>query len=245
MMTQGSLEFKPTSSEPVNSVSSVKNEVLIDDSRVEDIGARLEEHELPVIGTYVDKRVIPGFLYKVRVSDSPDYLFDGQPMLLESVGRGYGKRITFESETRNDPCNYFYSDSAKEGFAFSPIAVRVGDQLDVLPISGPHMDKSCGRLQVVNITRYQRELEMRLGEDGRSLTKKIEVHFTAKVLSATDLLLSCKVRSWTSVDCIGVCHIVKKKTSKRAEIDHVDLLVGSCLAGFRLVPPSSGRHHTR
>ncbi|OQR69302.1 hypothetical protein BIW11_01874 [Tropilaelaps mercedesae] len=239
-MTQGALEFGATEGK----VNGVKNEVTIDDLRVKDIDGRLDGHELAVIGTHVDRRVIPGFMYRVRVTGSPDYLFDGQAMLLESVGRGYGKRITFESESYNEPRNYFYSDTAPEGYAFAPIAIRVGDQLDILPISGAaHGEKSCGRLQVINLTRPQHEIAMWLGDDSRTLWKSFEVHFTAKVLSATDLLLSCRVRSWTSIDCVGVCHVVRKRSSKRAEIDHVDLKAGSCLAGFRLVPPSSRHHH--
>ncbi|XP_022646641.1 uncharacterized protein LOC111260452 [Varroa jacobsoni] len=236
-MTQGALEFGMTE----DKVNGMKNEVTIDDLRVKDIHGRLDNHEMAVIGTYVDKRVIPGFLYRVRVIDSPSYLFNGQGLLLESIGRGYGKRITFESESRNEPYNYFYSDTVPEGYAFAPVAIRVHDQLDILPISGTsHGDKSCGRLQVINLTRPQREISTRLNDNGRSLWKSLEVYFTAKVLSATDLLLSCKVRSWTSIDCIGVCHVVKKRGAKRAEIDHVDLKVGSCLAGFKLVPPSQG-----
>lgn len=238
VMTQGSLEFM--SSEVVK-IGKMLREVSIDDLRVSNITGRLEQHEFPVIGTHVDKHVLPGFMYRVRMIGTTEWLFDGRALLLESVGRGYGKRISFESASKNEPNNYFYSDTSPEGYAFSPVAIRVQDELDILPMQGTMStgEKSCGRLQVTNLTRPQLEIRTWLGDDGRSLWKSFEVHFTAKVLSATARLLSCRVRSWTSIDCVGICHMVRRRGVKRAEIDHIDLKVGSCLAGFRLVSPSS------
>lgn len=238
-MTQDSLGF--ASSE--EKVSKVKNQVNIEDLRVRDVAGKIESYERAVVGTHVDQNVLPGFMYRVRVIGSTDYLFDGRPLLLENIGRGYGKRITFESASKNEPSNYFYSDTAPEGYAFSPVAVCVHDQLDILPMQGSsHAEKSCGRLQVTNITRPQQEIRTWLAEDRKSLWKTFEVHFSAKVLSATEKLLSCRVRSWTSIDCVGICHMVRKRGAKRAEIDHIDLKVGSCLAGLKLVTPSSNHN---
>lgn len=70
-------------------------------------------------GTYVDPRILPGFKYIVRRLDSVTPLFDGRALKLVSVGVGYGKRISFEPDEGclNDPRNYFWSDSASQGFA--------------------------------------------------------------------------------------------------------------------------------
>ena len=67
-------------------------------------------HERPVVGTFVHQDVVPGFRYRVRCNGTDDFHFDGKPLLLESIGQGYGKRLTFESEDilRNNnflPCD--------------------------------------------------------------------------------------------------------------------------------------------
>lgn len=96
----------------------------------------LKPHEFPVVGTFVDKHIIPGFAYRVRRNGTDDYLFDGIALLLKSIGRGYGKRLTFESEdVEND--NFFWSDSnPEEGFVFSIQVVFVGDHFNVVDRKG-------------------------------------------------------------------------------------------------------------
>lgn len=77
-------------------------------------------------GTYIDPRIIPGFHYRVRPAGSRRYLFEGRSMLLQSVGMGYGKRITFKPDTLNAPENYFWSDSHTEGLGMEPRAIYPG-----------------------------------------------------------------------------------------------------------------------
>ena len=81
---------------------------------------------LSITGTYVDSRVLPGFHYIVRPAHAKNSLFGGQPMKLLSIGRGYGKRFTFESSTRNVNDHFFWSDSYAEGFGFAPHEVIPG-----------------------------------------------------------------------------------------------------------------------
>ena len=71
----------------------------------------LEEHELPVVGTFIHNYILPGFRYRVRLTGTAEYLFDGKALQLESVGQGYGKRLTFESKDILENDNYFWSDS--------------------------------------------------------------------------------------------------------------------------------------
>lgn len=47
-------------------------------------------------------------------------------MLLQSVGMGYAKRITFKPDTLNAPENYFWSDSHPEGLGMEPRAIDPG-----------------------------------------------------------------------------------------------------------------------
>lgn len=107
----------------------------------------LKPHEFPVVGTFVDKHIIPGFAYRVRRNGTDEYLFDGVALLLKSIGRGYGKRLTFESEdVEND--NFFWSDSnPEEGFVFSIQVVFVGDRFNVVDRKG----RVVGETQVTSV----------------------------------------------------------------------------------------------
>ncbi|XP_018008321.1 uncharacterized protein LOC108666024 [Hyalella azteca] len=89
-------------------------------------------HELPVIGTFVHPNIIVGAKYKVRNLESGKYLFDGRAMTLQSIGRGYGKRITFASESHIHNDNYFYSDTNCGGFGFTIEALSVGDHFRIV-----------------------------------------------------------------------------------------------------------------
>lgn len=83
--------------------------------------------ELPIIGTYVHPEIIIGAKYKVRSLRTNKHLFGGAALTLLSIGRGYGKRITFESESLLYSDNYFYSDSCQDGYGFTIEALSVGD----------------------------------------------------------------------------------------------------------------------
>ncbi|KAK9506370.1 hypothetical protein O3M35_008322 [Rhynocoris fuscipes] len=93
----------------------------------------LDAHELPVIGTYVDPRIVPGFYYRVRPAGGKRRpLFNGRILKLISIGMGYGKRITFAPDSLNNPENYFWSDTHPEGLGFEPSAVRAGMKFEII-----------------------------------------------------------------------------------------------------------------
>ncbi|KAK9709642.1 hypothetical protein QE152_g26504 [Popillia japonica] len=77
----------------------------------------LSSYEMPVIGTYIDPRILPGFHYKIRISNRKKYLFNGQALRLQSIGAGYGKKLTFESNTHLNAENYLWSDNHQDGLA--------------------------------------------------------------------------------------------------------------------------------
>ena len=109
--------------------------VDIGDFPTEYVIPALLPHEIPVVGTYVDPKIVPGLAYRVRRNGTDDYLFDGAALVLKSVGKGYGKRLTFHSEaTEND--NFFWSDSNEEGFSFSIQVIFEGDKFNVLDRQG-------------------------------------------------------------------------------------------------------------
>ncbi|XP_066139468.1 uncharacterized protein [Euwallacea fornicatus] len=86
----------------------------------------LEHYELPVVGTYVDPRIIPGFCYKVRPNNKKYHLFNGRALRLVGIGMGYAKRLTFEPDSLNNPNNYLWSDNHPDGLGLEPRAVSKG-----------------------------------------------------------------------------------------------------------------------
>jgi len=86
----------------------------------------LESYEIPVVGTYVDPRVIPGFHYKVRPNNRKNHLFGGRALRLLSIGMGYAKRLTFEPDSLINPDNYLWSDNHPDGLGLEPRAVHKG-----------------------------------------------------------------------------------------------------------------------
>lgn len=63
----------------------------------------------------------------------PRYLFDGKALLLQSIGRGFARRLTFEphNSSLNENNNYFWTDSRPEGFVFEIEAVSIGDKFTI------------------------------------------------------------------------------------------------------------------
>ncbi|CAH1998645.1 unnamed protein product [Acanthoscelides obtectus] len=90
----------------------------------------LEPCELPVVGTYVDPRILPGFYYRVRPNDRRERLFGGRALRLLSIGCGYAKRLTFEPDSLLNPDNHLWSDSHPDGLGLEPSAVRKGMKFD-------------------------------------------------------------------------------------------------------------------
>lgn len=125
--------------------SASPKSLVLDAAEVGDFPARytvcaVQPHQFPVVGVYVDKRVIPGFKYRVRplpsVGKSPTRmpcLFRGRALTLQSIGRGYARRFTFEADENslNNNENYFWSDNRPEGFAFELEVISDGDKFTI------------------------------------------------------------------------------------------------------------------
>ncbi|KAI4469874.1 hypothetical protein MML48_1g04818 [Holotrichia oblita] len=92
----------------------------------------LEPYEIPVVGTYVDPRILPGFYYRVRPNHRKQHLFQGQSLKLASIGMGYAKRLTFESESKLNATNYLWSDNHPDGLGLEPRAVLEGTKFQIL-----------------------------------------------------------------------------------------------------------------
>lgn len=170
----------------------------------------LRANEFPVIGTYVDKRILPGFLYRVRKLDngsSTSYLFKGKALTLLNVGMGYGKRITFDG----DRSNYFYSDTNPAGFGFSLVAAEVEDVFTVTKEDSIHQ---IAEAQLINVAA-QRELATEVKGDG-SVVKKVAVTFTCMVNYSGNHHGLMPLYSQERIQTTALAYIVKKKGARKA-----------------------------
>jgi len=138
----------------------------------------IQRHERLVIGTFVDPRILPGFMYRVRPLNSTRTMFKGQPLLLQSIGMGYGKRITFASDRRNENDNYFWSDSYPDGYGFSIHVINTGEKFTICDAN--HL--AIGTCEVIEVEEGQVEIEDEetVGDDGR-VTKHVQVELLCNV----------------------------------------------------------------
>ncbi|XP_069947814.1 uncharacterized protein [Cherax quadricarinatus] len=118
---------------------------VVDGGLVQDVPARytvrgVQAHKRPVFGNCVDPAITPGFCYQVRHVDSTKLLFKGRNLRLLSVGMGYGKRITFASDSHNIN-NYFWSDTHPEGYGFTLCLVQQGDKFTLRDANNLQGDK--------------------------------------------------------------------------------------------------------
>uniref|UniRef100_A0A023FCL6 Uncharacterized protein n=1 Tax=Amblyomma cajennense TaxID=34607 RepID=A0A023FCL6_AMBCJ len=231
----GQLARKATKSSPAAPANDLLHIVRgedINDVPTSYVVNGIKPHEFPVIGTYVDKRVVPGFRYIVRVNRTSRFLFGGRPLRLESVGRGYGKRITFEAPPGglNENDNFFYSDTIAQGYGFAPIAVQVGDRFRVQDSQGD----ACGDLVLDELVGEQTELSCDVVKEDGSIVKEIAVDFHARFLCVNNKLLDRQL-VWNKVRLSAVAKLVKPRGATEARLDK--LLLQNCpLAGYELVP---------
>ncbi|XP_065200264.1 uncharacterized protein LOC135831590 isoform X2 [Planococcus citri] len=160
---------------------------VLDGNDVNDIPARylvptLQPYEFPAVGVWIDRRIVPGFKYRVRPIDTEEfkdeYLFNGNGLTLQNIGNGYSRRIVFapsSGQLNNNP-NYFWSDSRTWGFAFQLQLVSVGEKYTVYDIS----NHPVGHLEIVQLQSPQEELSHAVLDD-RSVEKSARVHCLAKM----------------------------------------------------------------
>ncbi|XP_052711948.1 uncharacterized protein LOC128186203 [Crassostrea angulata] len=137
--------------------------------------AGIKPHEFPVIGFHVDENICPGFRYRVRYMGSKDFLFNGEPRMLQSIGLGYGKRLTFSGETLNNNENYFWSDSRPEGYAFTVCAVEAGDKFVIYD----EMSHVVGDVDIIEVEESQTEEKTVYEPD--YVKKIVRVRLTANI----------------------------------------------------------------
>lgn len=176
----------------------------------------LKSSEVPVIGTYVDRRIVSGFRYRVRLNQSQKYLFGGSPLHLESIGSGYGKRLVFESTSRNSNENYFWSDSQPTGYGFKPIALWEGDRVTLTKeIPGGDFTQEVDVIACVS----QTEVSMKVKGNGE-VEKRFQVKFLCRPVEGADDGDRASL-------VVAVAVVTKGKGQRRANLEKL-LLATQC-----------------
>jgi len=159
--------------QPEEYISLTVNGADMGDLPIEFTVEGIKRNEFPIIGTYVDQRILPGFQYRVRKlgGRNPDrYFFKGEALTLQSIGRGYGKRITFEGE------NVFYSDTYPSGLALSVVSISAGDQFTV---TTPDTEHPVAEARIMEILAQQ-EIDSEVDEE-KNMCKRVRVTFSCDV----------------------------------------------------------------
>ncbi|XP_059052149.1 uncharacterized protein LOC131846772 [Achroia grisella] len=170
-------------------IESSSRRITVNGGDIKDIPCQycvvgLEKYELPVIGTYVDPRIIPGFHYRVRPAGSRRHLFEGRSLLLQSVGMGYGKRITFKSDSLNSPDNYFWSDSHPEGMGIETRAIHPGMKFTITGNGGLLGEASVFRADLPQVEEKTVFVDVP-NKRGKTVEKYVHVDVTCHVKLAT------------------------------------------------------------
>ncbi|XP_022920978.2 uncharacterized protein [Onthophagus taurus] len=158
--------------------------IKVNGSEINDVPTKytikgIEQHELPAVGTYVDPRILPGFVYKVRPINSKRTLFNGQPLKLTSIGQGYAKRFTFESNSKLENDNFFWSDNNLEGYAFETRAVYDQTRFNIIC-----NDRIIGEARVFrsDLPQLEHETNRILVENGKTVfVKHVHVNLLCHV----------------------------------------------------------------
>lgn len=175
----------------------------------------LKPYELPVIGTYVDPKIAPGFRYKVRLAASNRKLFNGHALKLASIGMGYAKRLTFEpnQDNLNESNNHFWSDSNPDGYGFEPIAVDA-----TMGFTIHAGGQNIGHAQIFRVDAPQEEVgqDIEKTKDGARVIKYIEIDVTCHV-TLVPLNANEKVMRVT-----GTAVMVKNSKDKWAKLERIE-----------------------
>ncbi|XP_002734474.1 uncharacterized protein LOC100370901 [Saccoglossus kowalevskii] len=166
----------------VPSTEDNNNKVMVMGKNVNDAATEYEieniqQHEMPVIGTFVDARIFPGFRYTVRILGTKNRQFGGKALKLLSIGKGYGKRFTFKGPFLNHNENYFWSDSHPDGYAFSINAVAEEEEFGIYDTAGI---RHIGHAIVVHVSESQKEISQTVKPD-KSIEKQLRLSMRCSV----------------------------------------------------------------
>lgn len=177
----------------------------------------------------MDPRIIPGFRYRVRrvgMTGEPRHLFGGRALTLQSVGLGYGKRLTFAGDSLNFNDNYFWSDSDPSGFAFALDAVQSGIRLAV------YGDDGCGVIGEVEVERIpgvQEEISSEVVNGDVIKRARVTLECRVTYYQCQHGRVNLKLHDVERVT--GEAVVIKKKRTRVAVLDCVHDVTLACVPG--------------
>ncbi|XP_022089948.1 uncharacterized protein LOC110978919 [Acanthaster planci] len=208
----------------------------------------LQQHEMPVIGTHIDPRIMPGFKYRVRILGNeatevtpaaPRYQFRGEALHLLRVGQGYGKRLTFTADSLNENTNYFWSDSIPTGYGFAIVAVHAGDELVMTDLAR----RPIGNGTVEEASPCQVELGTETLVDQDAARNRETIVKRVSVIMKVRLRYTCErhgirsIRADETVIVRGVARVIKQAGHNKAYTKCIEELelphLGECLLYLR------------
>ncbi|VDH98704.1 Hypothetical predicted protein [Mytilus galloprovincialis] len=210
----GLIEEESSSTDPLNrdDVSQI-DIVVCDQLGIEYTVKGIKKHEFPVIGFHLDNRVCPGFTYHVRDLRTDREVLEGEPRVLQSIGMGYGKRLTFKGDKRNLNDCYFWTDNNPEGYGFAIRVVSKGDNFVIYD----SLNQSIGDVVIESVEGPQVEESMKCCKG--DITKMVRVRFTCSIRYHNKLeqnLYDIANQDLQSLD--GLVEITKSKKSKEAMV---------------------------
>lgn len=164
-------------------------------------------------GFHLDNRVCPGFTYHVRDLRTDREVLEGEPRVLQSIGMGYGKRLTFKGDKRNLNDCYFWTDNNPEGYGFAIRVVSKGDNFVIYD----SLNQSIGDVVIESVEGPQVEESMKCCKG--DVTKMVCVRFTCSIRYHNKLeqnLYDIANQDLQSLD--GLVEITKSKKSKEAMV---------------------------
>lgn len=172
----------------------------------------LKDNELLVFQNQVHPDITAGFRYKVKENGTGKKLFAGKGKYLESIGQGYGKRLTFESDGMLENENFFWTDSNKSGYAFAIDALTDGDVF-VTKIGNAKLGFAC----ISNVEENQKVISSEILGD--EITKRVKVNFGCQItekIDDDDGKISLKMQ--------GIVTLVKGEKDEKCKVKDIRIL---------------------
>lgn len=173
----------------------------------------MREHELLVKGFEIDSRIAPGFRYNVRYIGTNEYLFNGEARRLNSIGLGYGRRMTFQGNSLNFNDCFFWSDSIPNGYALNIQALKEGDVFIIVDAD----QQEVGSVEVQKVDFPQIEKDTFIEDN--AVVKNVKARFACflKLFNQhSQNLMNVNTQDFEVVE--GTAQLVKEKGSKEAVV---------------------------
>lgn len=140
---------------------------------------------------------------------------------------GYGKRLTFQGDSLNENTNYFWSDSAVNGYGFTFQAIGHENAFNIFDTKTGQV---IGRVLINNPSIVDDAvLSTAVGERGY-IEKEVKVQFSCDVILYDDT--NNQNMFVEDVSVLGKAVVVRESLASKAKVNQIfleDFVVDSCL----------------